>query len=223
MGSSGYALVLGDRNYSSWSLRPWLLLRMFQIAFDEIDVDIYSTGARDRILAHVPSGKVPALKADGLTIWDSLAIIEYVAETHPELPIWPRDRDARAVARAVSAEMHSGFENLRSQMPMDMNSDKPVKKTNDDVARDVTRIVEIWRMCRSKYGTDGPFLFGKFSAADAMYAPVTSRFRTYGIDLSQFCDDGTAAAYCDTILSLDAVRDWAKKGHEQLAQRGRPY
>lgn len=223
MGSSGYALVLGDRNYSSWSLRPWLLLRMFEIAFDEIDVDIYSTGARDRILAHVPSGKVPALKADGLTIWDSLAIIEYVAETHPELPIWPRDKNARAVARAVSAEMHSGFENLRSQMPMDLNSDKPVKKTSDDVARDLKRIVEIWRMCRSEYGTDGPFLFGEFSAADAMYAPVTSRFRTYGIDLSQFGDDGTAAAYCDTILSLDAVRDWAKKGHEQLAQRRRHY
>jgi glutathione S-transferase len=119
--------------------------------------------------------------------------------------------------------MQSGFENLRSQMPMDMNSDKPVKKVSDDVARGLKRIVEIWRMCRSKYGVSGPFLFAEFSAADAMYAPVTSRFRTYGIDLSQFGDDGTAAAYCDTILSLDAVRDWTKKGQEQLTQLGRPY
>ncbi len=223
MAETGYQLVLGDKNYSSWSLRPWLLMRMFDIPFEEINVDIYNKGARARVLEHSPSGKVPALTAGSLTIWDTLAIMEYLAETHPELAIWPKEREARAMARVVSAEMHSGFENLRSEMPMDMHASKPVGSVSKGVGHDVTRIVEVWRMCRDTYGSGGDFLFGDFCTADAMYAPVCSRFRTYGIDLAAQGDDGTAQIYCDKVLSLKAIEDWMQSGREQMSERGIAY
>lgn len=223
MSKTEYQLVLGDKNYSSWSLRPWLLMRMLDIPFEEINIDIYNEGARERVLGHVPSAKVPALKAGGLTIWDTAAIIEYLAETHPGLSIWPEEKDPRAIARAVSAEMHSGFFDLRSEMPMDMNADKSGSPVSGAVAADVTRIVAIWRMCRSTYGQGGPFLFGAFSAADAMYAPVASRLRTYGVDLASYGDDGAASAYCQTVLSLAPVVEWMEQGRRQMDQRGRAY
>ncbi len=222
-GNPGYRLVLGNKNYSSWSLRPWLLMRMFAIPFDEINVDIYSPGARARILEHSPSGKVPALKVGDLTLWDTLAITEYLAECHGDLDIWPKTREARAMARAVSAEMHSGFDALRSEMPMDLVSSKPVEEVSQGVARDVARIIDVWRMCRETYGKSGPFLFGEFSTADAMFAPVTTRFRTYGVDLAAHGDDGTAQAYCETILSLPAIEEWTQEGREQMAERGSAY
>jgi len=223
MNGSTYQLVLGDKNYSSWSLRPWLLMRMFDIPFEELNIDIYNEGARQRILAHVPSARVPALKTGGLTIWDTAAIVEYLAESHPELNIWPAGKEPRAMARAVSAEMHSGFFDLRSEMPMDMNADKSGGPVSDAVGADVTRIVAIWRTCREKYGAGGPFLFGAFSAADAMYAPVTSRFRTYGVDVAAFGDNGTAAAYCEAVMSLDHLRQWMAEGLAQMKERGQPY
>ena len=217
---AGYQLVLGNKNYSSWSLRPWLLMRTFGIPFDEINVDIYSPGTRERILEHSPSGKVPALKAGGVTIWDTLAIIEYIAESHPDLAIWPRRREARALARSLSNEMHSGFDALRSEMPMDLVSVKPVDEVSEGVGRDVARIVEVWKMCRAGYGAGGPFLFGKFCAADAMFAPVTSRFRTYAIDLAAHGDDGISKAYCETILSLAEIGEWTEAGRAQMSERG---
>ncbi len=220
MSENAYQLVLGDKNYSSWSLRPWLLMRMFDIPFEEINVEITTPGTRKRILEHSPSGKVPALNVGDLTIWDTFAITEYLAEGHPALAIWPDDRDARAIARAVAAEMHSGFEHLRGEMPMDILGSGPADEVSVGVGRDISRIVEIWRMCRTSYGGDGPFLFGTFSAADAMYAPVTSRFRTYGVALAEYGDDGTAQAYCETILSLDAIAEWSAAAREQLAERG---
>ena len=247
MSKSNYRLVLGNKNYSSWSLRPWLLMRMFAIPFDEINVDIYSPGARARILEHSPSGKVPALKVGDLTLWDTLAITEYLAECHGDLDIWPKTREARAMARAVSAEMHSGFDALRSEMPMDLAGSKPVEEVSQGVARDVARIIDVWRMCREAYGSsnseavgqtnrssnseavgqarggDGPFLFGEFSAADAMFAPVTTRFRTYGVDLAAHGDDGTAQAYCETILSLAAIEEWTQAGREEMAELGTAY
>ena len=220
MSSTAYQLVLGDKNYSSWSLRPWLLMRMLDIPFEEINIDICNEGARERVLEHVPSAKVPALKADGLTIWDTAAIIEYLAESHPERNVWPVQKEPRAIARAISAEMHSGFFDLRSEMPMDMNTDKGGSPVSEAVAADVTRIVAIWRMCRETYGKRGPVLLGEFSAADAMYAPVTSRFRTYGVELSSYGDDGTASAYCETVLSLAPVAEWMEQGHRQMHERG---
>jgi glutathione S-transferase len=223
MAESGYRLLLGDKNYSSWSLRPWLAMRMFNIPFEEINVDIYNKGTRARILEHSPSGKVPALKTGSLTIWDTMAIIEYLAENHPDLVIWPKDREARAMARVVSAEMHSGFTDLRNEMPMDMTGSKPVDEVSKGVGHDVARITEVWRMCRETYGSAGDFLFGDFSAADAMFAPVTSRFRTYGVDLSALGDDGTAQAYCDAVLSLPAIEEWTQAGREQMAERGIAY
>lgn len=223
MSATGYRIVVGDKNYSSWSLRPWLLMRMFDIPFEEINVDIYNPGARARILQYVPSGKVPALKVSGLTIWDTAAIIEYLAESHANLPIWPRVKEARAIARAVSAEMHAGFENLRGHMPMDMNSSKPVDSISKEVGHDITRIVDVWKMCRAKYGAGGEFLFGDFSAADAMYAPVTSRFRTYEVNLTDFGDDGTCAVYCETILSLPPLIEWMEQGRARMEERGAAY
>lgn len=215
-----YRLVLGNKNYSSWSLRPWLLMRTFGIAFDEINVDIYSPGARARILQHSPSGKVPALKAGGAAIWDTLAIIEYLAESHPDLAIWPKNREARAMARSVSNEMHSGFDALRAEMPMDLVSFKPVDKLSEGVGRDIARIVALWRMCRASHGAGGPFLFGEFCAADAMFAPVASRFRTYGVDLAAHGDDGAGQAYCETVLSLAEIEEWTQAGRAQLSERG---
>lgn len=223
MSSAAYQLVLGDKNYSSWSLRTWLLMRMFSIPFEELNIDIYREGARVRVLEHVPSGKVPALKVHGLTIWDTAAVIEYLAESHPDCAIWPTDMEARAIARAVSAEMHSGFTSLRTEMPMDMNSSKPVKTVSKETGHDVTRIVEIWRMCRKKYGSAGKFLFGDFSAADAMYAPITSRFQTYGVNLSDYGDDESATNYCETVLSLAPVKEWIQDGRQQMEERGRAY
>lgn len=223
MSDTEYVLVLGDKNYSSWSLRPWLLMRMFGIPFKETNVDIYRPGARKRVLEHSPTGKVPALKIGALTVWDTLAIVETLAERHPDLAIWPVDGTARAVARAVSAEMHSGFEHLRSEMPMDLAGSKPVDKVSKGVGHDVARIVEVWRMCREVYGSGGLFLFGDFCAADAMFAPVASRFRTYGIDLAAYRDDGTAAAYGETILSLPAIKEWTQDGVEQIAEGGTAY
>lgn len=218
-----YQLVVGDKNYSSWSLRPWLLMRMFEIPFGEINVDIYNEGARERVLEHVPSAKVPALKVGGLTIWDTIAIIEYLAETHTGCAIWPSGKEARAIARAVSAEMHSGFASLRTEMPMDMNSDKRVDSVSQEVGYDVTRILEIWRTCRNAHGSGGPFLFGAFSAADAMFAPVTSRFQTYGVNVADFGDDGTGKTYCETVLGLEPVKDWMSQGRAQIEERGHAY
>jgi len=223
MGKNDYRLVVGDKNYSSWSLRPWLLMRMFAIPFEEINVDIYRPGARARVLEHSPSGKVPALKTVGLTIWDTLAIFEYLAESHPDCAIWPRERKARALARVVSAEMHSGFDNLRSDMPMDMTGSKPVEEISCGVGHDVTRIIEVWRMCRETYGSGGDFLFGEFCAADAMFAPVTSRFRTYGVDLGAHGDDGGAQAYCEAILSLAGIEEWTQGGAKEMNERGAAY
>ena len=217
----GYRLAIGDKNYSSWSLRPWLAMRAFGIPFDEIDVVLRSPNRRANILAQSPSGLVPVLKAGALTIWDTLAILEYLAEAHPELPMWPGPRDARAVARSVSAEMHAGFRPLREAMPMDFVSIAPAADVPQPVADDIRRIVAIWRDCRCRFGAGGPFLFGAFSIADAMYAPVASRFRTYVEDLAPYGDDGVAAAYVRTIFATPEIKAWAAGAQEQLGRGDR--
>lgn len=220
MHALGYRLVIGDKNYSSWSLRPWLAMRVFAMPFDEVTIELGKPDSKARILEHSPSGKVPALKIGGDVVWDSLAILDHLADTHPDLPLWPVEPRARARARAVSAEMHSGFFRLRDEMPMDFISRTPAAEISDRVAADISRIVEIWRQCRSEFGEGGPLLFGAFSIPDAMYAPVVSRFVTYGVDLAAHGDDGTAAGYCDTIMGLPEVEEWRAGAERELAARG---
>jgi glutathione S-transferase len=162
---------------------------------------------------------VPALKDRTRIIWDSLAVLEYLAETHPEKPFWPKDNNARSEARSVSAEMHSGFATLRNEMSMELLARLPSPTIGEALEADIRRIVAIWRDCRRAYGTSGPFLFGAFSNADAMFAPVTTRFRTYGIDLAKFGDNGKAQAYADAILVLPAMAEWTRGAEAETKAR----
>lgn len=203
-------LVIGNKAYSSWSLRPWLLMKHAGIAFDEIRVSLYQEGAKQKLLQYSAAGKVPVLKEGELTIWDSLAICEYLAEKHPEKQLWPAHPAARARARSVSAEMHSGFTNLRNQMPMNVRREMPGRARTPEVVAEVARIEMIWNECRSRHGAGGPFLFGAFSIADAMYAPVASRLRTYGVALT-----GAAAPYATAIHALPAMQEWIAGAHAE--------
>ena len=202
-------LVIGNKNYSSWSMRPWLALRANNIPFDEIFVPLYTDNKadKDRILSFTHSGKVPALIDGDVTIWDSLAIIEYVAERFPEAGLWPEDRARRAHARSISAEMHSGFMALRNECGMNLHRPVRAVDLSDDARANVARIQEIWVECRERYGTQGPFLFGGFGAADAMFAPVVHRFRTYAIPVAP-----QAAAYMETMMALPAFAEWTRAG-----------
>jgi len=203
-------LVIGNKNYSSWSLRPWLLLEHLAIPFEEVRIPLYTPESRPMLLAHSPSGKVPALIDGALTIWDSLAICEYVAELDGGRAAWPADRTARALARSVSAEMHSGFATLRELMPMNVRGrDRHVAQT-DALREDIARVQQIWTTCRARAASDGPWLFGRFSIADAMFAPVACRFRTYGVAC-----DGAAGAYLATLLDHPAMQRWAAAGEAE--------
>jgi glutathione S-transferase len=196
-------IYLGNKNYSSWSLRPWLALKQTGIEFDEELIPLSEPTTRSTILRYSPSGRVPALIHNGLTVWDSLAICEYLAESFPAAQLWPADAAARAVARAVSAEMHSGFAALRNHLPMNMRSSFPNRGVTPEVQADINRITAIWRDCRKRFGEGGPFLFGGFTNADAMYAPVVSRFRTYRVELEE-----EAQAYADAVWALPALQEW---------------
>jgi glutathione S-transferase len=201
-------LVIGNKNYSSWSMRPWLALRTNDIAFEEVFIPLYTGEAdKQRILDVTPSGKVPALVDGDITVWDSLAIIEYAAERFPEARLWPEDRAARAHARSISAEMHSGFVALRGECGMNLH--RPVKAIalSADARANIARIEQIWIECRERYGRSGPFLFGAFSGADAMFAPVVHRFRTYAIELAP-----VAADYMQAMMALPAFQEWTKAG-----------
>lgn len=201
-------LVIGNKNYSSWSMRPWLALRANDIAFEEIFVPLY-TGAADkrRLLDFTRSGKVPALIDGDVTIWDSLAIIEYVAERFPDARLWPEDRASRAQARSISAEMHSGFMALRNECGMNLHRPIRAIALSADARANVARIQEIWTDCRERYGKLGPFLFGRFGAADAMFAPVVHRLRTYAIAVGP-----AAQAYAETMMALPAFQEWTRAG-----------
>jgi glutathione S-transferase len=217
MSAAHYRLVIGNKNTSSWSLRPWLAMRRFGLPFEEIQIDLRAPDKKDRILAHTPAGKVPALWAGDLMVWDSLAILEYLADREARLGVWPEDARARAIARAVSAEMHSGFQPLREHCPMDFVRREPRRDYIEPVAANIRRVVAIWRDCRARFGGSGPFLFSSFSAADAMYAPVASRFKTYVADLAPFGDDGTAAAYVETLFALPEMAEWAEGARRERA------
>jgi glutathione S-transferase len=201
-------LVIGNKNYSSWSMRPWLALRANNIAFEEIFIPLY-TGAADkqRILDVTRSGKVPALVDGDITVWDSLSIIEYLAERFPQARLWPEDRADRAHARSISAEMHSGFMALRNECPMNLH--RPIKPValSDDARGNIARVQQIWSECRQRHGKSGPFLFGSFGGADAMFAPVVYRFHTYAIEVTP-----DVADYMKTMLAQPAVAEWTRAG-----------
>lgn len=196
-------LVIANKVYSSWSLRPWLLLRHLDIAFEEVLIPLGQPDSRERIGRYSPAGKVPVLLDGDVTVWESLAIIEYAAERWPEAGVWPADPKARALARAISAEMHAGFAALRSGCSMNLGKRFARKDRGEAVARDVARIEEIWRDARGRFGAGGPFLFGAFSGADAMFAPVVTRLDTYSIAVGK-----GSRAYMDAILSLPALVEW---------------
>jgi glutathione S-transferase len=199
-------LVIGNYNYSSWSLRAWIALKVFGFGFDVTRIPLYGPGAKEQILKHSPAGKVPILKDGGTVVWDSLAILEYLAEKNPKL--WPADPVERARARSVSAEMHAGFPGLRSHMSMNVRRRYPGKGRTPEVLEEIKRIEAIWSAAK------GPFLFGPFTGADAMYAPVVLRFRTYEVQAAN-------RAYMDAVLALPAMKEWiaaAEREAESIAK-----
>lgn len=202
-------LVIGNKNYSSWSMRPWLAMRGCSIAFEEIFVPIYTDDPADkaRLLSLSPAGKVPILIDGEITVWDSLAIIEHVAERFPEAGLWPKDVADRAHARAIAAEMHSGFMPLRNVCGMNLHRPVRAIPLSDEVKANVARIEQIWRDCRDRHAARGPYLFGAFTAADAMFAPVVHRFRTYAIEVTP-----QTQAYMDTMMAMPAFAEWTRDG-----------
>jgi glutathione S-transferase len=205
---SALKLVVGNKNYSSWSMRPWVAMRAAQIAFDEVFIPLYTNVAdKNRILSFTRSGKVPALIDGDITVWDSLAIIEYLAERFPEAKLWPDDRARRAHARSISAEMHSAFLPLRNECSMNLRRPVRAVALSAEARSDIERIQEIWTECRERYDELGPFLFGPFTAADAMFAPVVHRFRTYAIQGAP-----QVQAYMETMMALPAFAEWTRDG-----------
>lgn len=203
-------LILGNKNYSSWSLRPWLTLRQFDIPFSETLIRLDTKSARDEKLEHTPTARVPILRADGFPIWDSLAICEFLAEAYPDRQLWPAAPRARARARSLCAEMHSSFADLRTRMPMNCRARRQPMDRGDGVHADIARITQAWSETRAEFGSAGSFLFGDFSIADAFFAPVASRFVTYSIPL-----DEVSTTYRDTVLELPAMRDWLQAAAEE--------
>jgi glutathione S-transferase len=196
-------LVIGNRNYSSWSLRAWLLLAEAGIDFDEHRIALDMPGTAAELKKYTPAGRVPVLLLDGYAVWDSLAIAETVAERWPDRKLWPEDPRARAHARSVSAEMHAGFATLRAAMPMNCRATGRKVPLTDAVTADIDRIFAIWSDCQQRYGKQGDWLFGRFSVADAMYAPVVLRFRSYGIRPPK-----AASVYPAKLLESKAIKKW---------------
>ena len=200
-------LIIGNKNYSSWSLRPWIAMKVAGIPFEEEVISLNAPDFKPRLLKFSGTGKVPTLIDGDIHVWESLAILEYLADKFPAAKLWPADPMAKAHARAIASEMHAGFVPLRRVCPM--NLWRPVKKMalNDDVIANVKRIDAMWTDCRARFGTGGPFLFGRFTAADAMYAPVVSRFHTYDVDVSTY-----AREYMTAVFALPAWKEWRDAG-----------
>lgn len=200
---SDAVLTISSKNYSSWSLRGWLLCKMAGLNFAEKPVDLSHAASRQELLLLSPSVLVPRLSHDGVEIWDTLAIAEYLNEIFPDAHLWPRDRFRRAHCRAVSGEIHSGFYNLRSALPMNLKARHEKFKVFSGARPDIERIRTIWTECLDSHG--GPFLFGRPTVADAMYAPVCTRFRTYAVELSP-----ALKSYCETVFDWDLMREWTE-------------
>jgi len=203
-------LAIANKNYSSWSMRPWVLLAQAGIAFEEIQLKFSDEGKVEGIAPYSPTRQVPVLLVDGEPVWDTLAIAEAVAELYPHKNLWPTDARARQIARSICAEMHAGFRNLRGAMPMNIRAAHPGKGMSPAVQQDIDRIVEIWQSCRARYGSGGEMLFGQFTIADAFYAPVATRFRTYAVALP-----AAAQRYADALLELSAVQEWMAQARRE--------
>jgi len=214
-------LVIGNKNYSSWSMRPWVALREARIPFEEVQLKFGDDGKPVGVQPWSPTRKVPVLVLEGgERVWDSLAICEAVAELYPERRLWPQAPEARRAARAACAEMHSGFQALRQHLVMNIRARHPGKGINDDSRRDIDRVVELWLSCRERFGAGGELLFGTFSIADAFYAPVVTRFETYEVALPP-----AAQAYCESVRRLASVREWseAARRETQFVAADEPY
>ncbi|MDP6689967.1 MAG: glutathione S-transferase family protein [Alphaproteobacteria bacterium] len=208
-----YRLIIGDKNLSSWSLRAWLLMRQFGLPFEEVAIRLDQPDSQSQIGQYSPAGRVPILQCGEQTIWDSLAITEFLAERHPALPIWPRDAAARARARAVAAEMHAGFAAMREELPFDCRTNLPLPALSQAARSDIARIQEIWRTAHRERLGGGVFLFGEFSAADAMFAPVAVRFVQHGVTLDELCRDYAAA-----LFRLPAMEQWLADADAEVKQ-----
>ena len=210
---TSYTLVVGTRSWSSWSLRAHMALVATGAPFETICVRLRKSEAADDILRHSPSGKVPLLKTgDGERIWDSLAICETLAERHPAAKLWPDDAKVRALARSYCAEMHAGFADVRDQLTMDFARQLPLPELRPQTSRQIERIIAAWEEALSAHGREGGFLFGRFSIADCMYAPVVSRFRTYGVALP-----AASATYAKRVWQLPAMQSWLKEAEAEIA------
>ena len=198
-------LIIGNKNYSSWSFRPWIALKVAGISFEEEVVSLDAADFKARVSQVSGTGKVPALADGSVKVWESLAILEYLAERFPAASLWPTDAGARAEARAIAAEMHAGFVPLRRHLPMNMWRPVRQRELTSQVQADIGRIEAMWTNCRRRFGTGGDFLFGPFGAADAMYAPVVSRFHTYGVALGD-----NARAYMAAVMALPAWNEWKR-------------
>jgi glutathione S-transferase len=199
----GLHLVIGNKNYSSWSMRPWFAMKVAGIAFDETVISLDASDFKARVSRHSGTGKVPVLIDGDVEVWESLAILEYVAERFPAARLWPADAKARAHARVVATEMHAGFIPLRRHLPMNMGRPVIKRELTPEVAANVARIDAMWSDCRARFGAGGPFLFGAFTAADAMYAPVVSRLHTYAVEVGP-----VAADYVAAVMALPAWTEW---------------
>ena len=212
-----YTLFIGSKNFSSWSLRPWLAMKLAKLPFEEVVIRLRTPETKGNILPHSPSGKVPALllEENGKrhTVWDSLAICETLAERHPRARLWPRSASRRAQARSIAAEMHSGFQALRSALPMEIAARHPTPELDDATKAGITRIVEMWTLALAENSKRGNFLFGPFTIADAFYAPVATRFATYSVALPP-----AARVYVKRILALAPMREWAKGAKAEVKE-----
>jgi glutathione S-transferase len=209
-----YHLVIGNKNYSSWSMRPWLAMHHFGLDFDETAIELDRPETARRIARHSRAGRVPVLHDGKITVWESLAILEYLAEANPEKGMWPRNRAARAMARAAANEMHSGFAPLRNALPMNLRRAKrpPKQPLSPEVEANITRVEQLWRDCRKAHGKGGPFLFGRFSIADAMYAPVVTRFDTYAVEV-----EPETRAFMTAMLGMKSLRAWKQDAQKETA------
>ena len=203
-------LVIANKTYSSWSLRPWLAMTHFGLTFEETVIPLDQDATSSEIRKHSPAGKVPVLHHGSITVWESLAILDYLADAFYDKPWWPSDPHAKAHARTLAAEMHAGFGALRKAMPMNLSKSYAPRTWAEDVAKDVQRVQDLWRDARKRFGGGGDFLFGDFTIVDAMYAPVVTRFKTYAVDI-----DETARAYSAAIFNLPAMQKWMADAAEE--------